>query len=68
MGIDLVLVLALERGEGRLLFLPNEEPPGEVVPVGVEADGGFAFRRAGSGGVLGVFAVDGLTGGGWHFV
>jgi hypothetical protein len=31
------------------------------------ADGGFAGGGAGSGGVLGVFAVDGLTNGGHGF-
>ena len=62
--IDLFMVLGLELGEGGLLIVANEETSGEVMAVGIEADGGFAFGRAGSGGVLGVFAVGGLTGSG----
>ena len=58
------MVLALELSEGGLFILANEETAGEVVPVGILADGGFAFGGAGSGGVLGVFAVGGLTGSG----
>lgn len=52
-----------EAFEGLALVLAQEQAAGEVVPVGVLADGGFALGRAGSGGVLGVFAVGGLTGG-----
>ena len=61
--LNLGAVLGLELGEGRALVVANEQPAGEVVLIGVLADGGFAFRGAGSGGVLGVGEIDGLPAG-----
>ena len=63
-GGQLGAVLGFELGEGLCLVLAEEEAAGEVVPVGVLADGGFAGGGAGSGGALGVLAVGGLAGGG----
>ena len=63
-GLDLVPVRGFEIGEGRFFVVADEEAAGEVVPVGVVADGGFAGVGLGAGGVLGVGAVGGLLGSG----
>jgi len=65
-GLDLGAVALFEFGEGLFFVVAQQQAAGEVVPVGVEAGGGFACVRAGSSGVLGVLPAGGLLGCGAH--
>ena len=61
---DLGAMTLLEFGEGLFFVVADSETTGEVMPVGILADRGFALGCTGSGGVTAVFAVGGLLRGG----